>query len=145
MIMAEAPDKMIINVQFNVPRYVVTPPGKQNRACTGYMRITPGISEPLEFQYVNTDGVPINLSGFKLLLVFWFAQNEYELLPANLTNNILLAKYLHIDDPYEGKCTVVLSDQETLKLAQTGHSSIRWSIYMISIDDENTYATQITS
>lgn len=142
--MTEATDKMIINVQFNVPRYIVTTPGKQNRACTGEMRLTPGVAEAIEFQYSNTDGVPISLAGLTLRLVFWFQQNEYELLASNLTNNIVLAKDLHIDDPYKGICTVVLTDQETIKIAQNGRSSLRWSIYMINSDGD-VFPTQITA
>jgi hypothetical protein len=142
--MIESPEKVIINVQYNVPRYIIAKPGKQNRACTGEMRITPGIAEPFEFVYMNTDGLPINLAGFKLLLTFFFPQAQYETLAANMQNNIVLAKYLQVDQPYEGTAVTVLSDQETLQLAQGGRSTLRWTVYLIS-DDGNTYASQITA
>jgi hypothetical protein len=143
--MTEGPIKQIISVQYNVPRYVIAEPGKQNRACTGNMRITPGIAEPFEFQYTNSDGVPINLSGFTITLVFWYSGNEYDNLPANLTSatGIIYAKHLSVDDSYKGKCTVLLTDQDTLAIGQNGRSSIRWSIYMLS-DEGNMFATQIT-
>lgn len=144
--MAEAPTKTIINVQYNIPRFVIASPGKQNRACTGDMRIIPGVSNPLEFQYVNTDGVPINLNHFILRLVFWFPQNQYETLAANRQSNVVLAKDLHIDDAYAGKATALLTDQETLTIARFGRSSVRWSIYLIDeFDSSNVFAAQITS
>src|SRR4051812_4061819 len=121
--MSEAPAASIINVQFNVPRFVIASPGKQNRACTGEMRVTPGIANPFEFQYVNTDGVAINLTGFTLRAVFWFPQNQYESLASNLQSNIILAKDLYVDGPYAGKATLLLTDQETLSLARPGRSS----------------------
>lgn len=143
--MSEAPTASIISVQYNIPRFVIASPGKQNRACSGEMRITPGIANPFEFQYVNTDGVAINLTGFTLRLVFWFPQNQYESLAFNLQNNIILAKDLYVDDPYAGKATALLTDQETLDLARCGRSSIRWSLYLIDQDSGNTFTAQITS
>lgn len=140
----DAPDKIIVNVQYNVPRYVLATPGKQNRACTGFMRMTPGVTEAYEFVYVNTDGVPINLNGFTLRIVFWFPQPEYELLGSNIQSNIALAKDLTINSPYEGVCTLVLTDQETLTIARNGRTSLRWSIYMIGANGE-VFPTQITA
>jgi hypothetical protein len=142
--MDEAPEKTIINVQFNIPRFIVGTQGKQNRACTGDMRITPGVSEPLEFQYVNADGVPINLAGYTLRLWFWYPQKQYESLSSNMLGNMILAKDLHIDDPYKGTATTVLDDQETLQLAQGGHSTIRWSLFVITPEGD-VFPSQITS
>lgn len=137
-------DKIIINTQYNIPRYIVSKPGKQNRACTGEMHISPGITEPFEFQYSNMDGVPINLTGFMLRIVFWFPQTEYESLSSNFNSNIILAKDATIEDPYSGTATILLTDQETLVIGQGGRSTIRWSIYMISPDGD-VFPTQITS
>jgi hypothetical protein len=136
-----------ILVQYNIPRYIVGKPGKQNHACTGEMMITPGICEVFEFVYSNNDGVPINLADFTLRLVFWFPANQYELLPANMSGNIVFAKDLIVEEPYAAKAGVLLTDQETLQIGVLGHSSLRWSIYMIDnlTDPPNTFATQITS
>lgn len=143
--MTEGPTKSIINVQYNIPRFIIASPGKQNRACTGDMKLIPGVANPFEFQYTNTDGVSINLTGFTLRMVFWFPQTEYELLAANRRGNILLAKDLYVDDPYAGKATALLTDQETLTLARNGRSTIRWSVYLIDQQNGNTFAAQITS
>lgn len=137
--------KSIINVQYNIPRFVIASPGRQNRTCTGEMRIVPGVANPLEFQYVNADGVVINLNGFTLRLVFWFPQNQYELLASNRQGNILLAKDCCVDDPYTGKATTLLTDQETLTLARNGRASLRWSVYLIDSISSNVFAAQITS
>src|SRR3954466_5818374 len=134
-----------ILVQYNIPRYIIGKPGKQNRACTGEMSITPGLAAPFEFIYANTDGVPINLAGFTLRLVFWFQQKDYDLLPANLDNGIVMAVDLLVEDPYAGTCGLLLTDQQTLALSALGRSSLRWSIYMIDSISGNTFATQITS
>jgi hypothetical protein len=143
--MSEGPTKSIINVQYNIPRFVIASPGKQNRACTGDMKLIPGVANPFEFQYTNTDGVAINLTGFTLRLVFWFPQNDYELMSANRRGNILLAKDLYVDDPYAGKATLLLTDQETLSIARNGRSAVRWSVYLIDEISGNTFPAQITS
>lgn len=133
-----------ILVQYNVPRFTVGAAGSQNRSCTGDMNVTPGLTQPFEFIFGNSDGVPINLSGYKLRLVFWYPQNEYELLPANFGNNIILAKDLTVDDPYCGNGAVVLTDQETTTLGAGGRQLIRWSLYMIDGDTGSVYGTQVT-
>jgi hypothetical protein len=137
-------DETIVNVQYNIPRYLLGKPGKQNRACTGEMRVSPGITEPFEFVFMNSDGVAINLVGQKALVTFYFPQNQYDSLSANLNSNIVLAKYILIDDPYSGTGTLVLTDQETLTLARTGRSTLRWCVTLID-SQGNYYAQQITS
>lgn len=133
-----------ITSQFNVPTINFAVPAKQNSACTGSMTITPGVSEVFNFQYLNNDGMTINLSGFILRLVFWFKQNEYESLAENLLGNIMLAKDLSVTDPYAGSACVSLTDQETLTLAQRGHSTLLFSIYIINSDGE-VFASQCSA
>lgn len=137
-------DQKIINLQYNIPRYIIGRPGKQNVACTGEMRIVPGITEPFEFMVANSDGVDLNLAGFKLLILFYYQQAHYDSLAANLGDNIILAKYLTVDDPYSGNATLVLSDQETITLAKTGRRTLRWAIYMINEQNQK-FAMQITN
>jgi hypothetical protein len=131
-------------VQYNIPRYILGVPGKQHRTCTGDMNITPGMTEIFDFEYVNTDGVPINLVGFTLRLMFWFDSSQYESLSFNMESNIVLAKDIIIESPYKGLATVSLSDQETLTLGSCGKSSLRWSIFIIN-DLAQVFPTQITS
>jgi len=133
-----------ITSQFNVPTINFAVPPKQNSACTGEMTITPGVSEAFNFQYLNNDGMTLNMSGFTLRLVFWFKANEYESLAANLLGNIMLAKDLSITDPYEGTACVMLTDQETLTLAQRGHSSLLFSVYVINSDGD-VFLSQMTA
>src|SRR5271170_7961943 len=129
-------NKQQLVVQYNIPRYVLATPGKQNRACSGYMSISPGMTEVIEFQYGNTDGVPISLVSFTLRLVFWFNQTKYESLAFNLNSNIVLAKDIIIEDPHAGTCTTLLTDQETLILGGAGRSTLRWSICIINSDQQ---------
>lgn len=134
-----------ILVQYNVPRFIIGKPGKQNHACTGDMSITPGVAFPFDFVWSNNDGVPINLSHFQLTIVFWHRNSQYELLPANILGNCILAKDLIVDDPYAGTAALFLTDQDTLRIGASQHGSVRWSLYMIDQDADNTFAAQITS
>lgn len=133
-----------ILVQYNIPRYILGKPGKQNRACTGEMTIVPGLTHPFEFIYSNTDGVPINLAGFTLRLLFWYPVSDYELLPASFDQGIVLAKDLEVADPYCATATVLLTDQDTQLLGSGKRATLRWSVYMIDNDSDNVFATQIT-
>jgi hypothetical protein len=143
-------DQAIINVQYNIPRYILGTPGRQNRACTGEIHITPGITEAFEFHYVNTDGVTISLANLTLRLVVWSNGGAGESCCEGGTgmafpsNAIVFAKDLYVDLPYKGIATMVLSDQETLQIAQNGMTSLNWSIYMINAEGD-VFPTQITS
>lgn len=137
-------DSQVVAVQYNIPRYMIGRPGSQFRASTGEMRITPGIWEPFEFHYNNSDGVSLNLAGFKLRIIFYFPQGEYETLAANLQTNEVLVKDMAVSDPYSGVATLMLSDQETLTLARSGRSTLRWAVYFIN-EQAQVFAAQITS
>jgi len=133
-----------LNVQYNIPRYNISLPGKQNRGATGNMRITPGMTEVIEFVYGNVDGVPISLVGFTLRLVFWYPNTDYTHLTADSAQNVLLVKNVEVKAPYEGKCLVVLSGDDTETLNRIGRRSLRWTIFIIN-EDGQVFPTQITA
>lgn len=120
-------------------------PGKQNRSCTGEMRITPGLSYPFEFVYGNSDGVPIGLAGFTCRLVFWYPTHDYELLPADFSQGLVLAKDLQIADPYCSTGCLFLTNQDTILLGAGGRATLRWSVYMLDQDSSEGYPSQITA
>lgn len=131
-------------VQYNIPRYNVALPGKQNRAGRGEMRITPGLTEPMEFAFGNMDGIPINLANFTLRLVFWFSTAQYDRLTDNIDQSgIVLVKNVEVKSPYEGQCTVLLSSDDTSVLGRPGRHSLRWSLYLIN-DQGEVFPAQIT-
>lgn len=129
--------------QYNVPRYLLHTPGKQNRTCTGEMYITPGMTEVFDFQYNNIDGIPINLTGFNLRLMFWFDDTQYESLSFNMNSNIVLTKDLIIDQSYKGIATILLTDQETLILG-TVKKTLNWSVFFINQQNQ-VFPAQITA
>lgn len=143
-------DQAIINVQYNIPRYILGTPGRQNRACTGEMHITPGVSEAFEFHYANTDGVTVSLANLTLRLVIWTDGGAGDSCCEGGTgmafpsDSIVFAKDLYVDLPYKGIATLVLNDQETLEIAKKGQSSLNWSIYMINPEGD-VFPSQITS
>jgi len=133
----------VFNVQYNIPRYNLALPGRQPRGGKGDMRITPGMTEAFEFHYGNFDGVPINLNGFKVRLVFWTTPSESTVSAGYAQQNIHVVKDLNVVSPYEGKATIVLTEADTLKLGQTQRSSVHWSVFLIN-DAGEVFPTQVT-
>lgn len=133
------------NVGYNIPRVNVALPGKQNRAGTGRLRVSAGVTEPIEFHFCNSDGVPINLNAFKARLVFWYSPTDYDKLPADRNpSGVVLAKDLEFQDAYAGRTIVLLSNEDTAILARSGRQTLRWSIYLIN-DVDQVFPMQITS
>lgn len=134
--------RVVYNVTYDIPRVNVALPGRQNRAGKGELRITSGITEVMEFHYGNVDGLPINLTTFKVRLVFWFPHEQYDQLSANLSENIVLIKDVEVLDPYAGKCLVRLTTIDTESLARPGRKTLNWSLYLLASDGE-VFATQV--
>lgn len=138
----EMSTRVVYNVTYDIPRVNVALPGRQNRAGKGELRITSGITEVMEFHYGNVDGLPINLTTFKVRLVFWFPHEQYDQLSANLSENIVLIKDVEVLDPYAGKCLVRLTTIDTESLARPGRKTLNWSLYLLASDGE-VFATQV--
>ena len=68
-------NRVIYNVEYDIPRVNLSLPGRQNRSGDGILRITPGMDEAFEFIFGNQDGVPLNLVPFKVKIVFWVKQD----------------------------------------------------------------------
>ena len=120
------------NVQYNIPRVMVSFPGRQNRLMEGELRITPGLTEVVEFLFGNQDGIPLNLVPFKVKIVFW-TRNDLDRNKLSLgRSEIVLSKEIQVDDPYAGVVTMILEDSETLTLGHEGAGSLRWSLFMIN-------------
>ena len=125
-------NRIIYNVEYDIPRVNLSLPGRQNRSGDGCLRITPGMSEAFEFVFGNQDGVPINLLPFQVKLIFWVKQDMDidELVPGQ--TKILFSHTMDLQQPYNGRVFCLLTDQETLKIAEESTSLVRWSLFMIN-------------
>lgn len=134
---------VIYNASYNIPRVQVQMPGRQNRLSDHVMRLTPGMTEPLEFILGNQDGVPLNLLGFRMKIIFWtrIDLDDDTLSPGQ--SEIIFAKKFQIDDPYEGKFTLVLSDEDTLTIGRRSNSTLRWSLFLIN-EQQDVFPLRVT-
>jgi len=128
------------HVTYQVPRTVIGAAGRQDRVGYGVMRITPGLTEPMEIDWGNPDGIPINLVGFTVKIVFWksdsFGSEKPNLLSYENTS-IVLTKILTVEDPYTGTAVTQFSADETSVLGQAGReNSLRWGVFLINAADE---------
>ena len=127
-------NRVIYNVEYNIPRVNLQLPGRQNRANDSELRFTPGMTEVVEFWFGNQDGVPINLLPFELKWVFWGMETmDHDELSLG-QSDILLTKKVPIqpDQIYAGKALAILEAQDTLKLAATHRRSVRWGMFMLN-------------
>lgn len=134
-------NRVIFNVQFNIPRVNLSLPGRQNRSNDSFIRITPGMDEAIEFWFGNQDGVPINLIPFVVKIVFWKNLSEdSNALPDR--SEIIFAKEIPVTAPYEGKVFCLLTNEDTIKIGSEGSTGLRWSLFMIN-EDGNVFPAQI--
>ena len=131
------------NISYDIPRFLISSPGRQNRAGNGQMRITPGMTEPMDFVFGNQDGVALNLVPFTLKLVFWRNNNVDKELAGIGNTEIILSKEVPVVDPYLGKATVVLSGDDTFRLGQSGARSCRWGVFMLN-QNGDVFACSVT-
>lgn len=129
-------------VQYNVPRIQVQMPGKQNRLTDSVMRITPGVTEPLEFLFGNQDGVPLSLRGFEVKMIFWGKTDMDRNTLRMGQSEIILAKKFTINDPYRSSVTIVLTDEDTTRLGLYG-GGIRWSLFLVN-EEGDVFPMQVT-
>jgi len=120
-----------LNIQYNIPRVNLQMPGRQNRHLTGDIKITPGITECIEFYACNTDGVPLNLAPFKILFVI-FSKDYFNNIKLEEDSTIILRKPLLCNDPYSGKFELLLTNTDTLGLINSG-GALRWALYLIDV------------
>ena len=125
-------NRVIYNVEFDIPRVNLSLPGRQNRSGDGCIRITPGMDEAFEFIFGNQDGVPINLVPFKVKLIFWVKQDMDidEMVPGQ--SKIVLAHEMKVEMPYTGRVFGLLTSDQTTKIAGEQTSLVRWSIFMLN-------------
>lgn len=126
--------RTIHNIQYSIPRVMVSMSASQNRLLDTDLRLTPGMTEVIEFVLTNQDGIPISLNDMSLKFVVWSAS----VLDTNKLSlgqsDIVLAKTIPIDDPYASRYEMLLSDEETIRLGHTGSPSLRWSLFAINSD-----------
>jgi len=132
------------NTQYNIPVVQVQAPGRQNRLTDGDFRITPSMTEPVEFSFGNQDGVPLKLVGFRLQFVVWeHSPTSHQSITIG-QSNVIINKLIRIDDPYSGKANLLLTEQDTTTIGN--HSigqNIYWSLFMIN-DDEQVFPLQVS-
>lgn len=125
-------NRVIYNVEYDIPRVNLSLPGRQNRSGDGVIRITPGMDEAFEFVFGNQDGVPVNLLPFRVKIVFWVKQDMDidEMVPGQ--TKIVFAKEFSVDSPYTGRVFGLLSSEDTTRIAEEQTSLVRWSMFMIN-------------
>ena len=133
--MAENQISTIYNVSYDVPRVLLSSPGRQNRASDGQLRITPGMTEPFEFVFGNQDGMAINLVPFTIKMIFWRNTEITDNLAGTGLSEVILSKTAEIADPYSARATIVILDTETMKLGLQGSRQLRWGVFMIGRDN----------
>lgn len=135
-------NRVIYNVEYNIPRVNLSLPGRQNRGSTNLLRFTPGMDEVVEFNFGNMDGVPINLVPFSIKFVVW-RRDSLDVPDFSVgQSDIVFFKRADVFDPYKGKVIMVFSNQDTLQLAEEGTSGLRWSLFMIN-EEGNVFPAQI--
>ncbi len=130
-------NRVIYNVSYDIPLVRVGVPGRQNRASDGVIRITPGMTEVIEFWFGNHDGMPINLVPFKTKIVFWknvATESEARVLQGGQTD-IVFAKEVDVIEPYEGKTIITLLHDETTQIGSRG-GFLNWSLFLINSDKQ---------
>lgn len=125
-------NRVIYNVEYDIPRVNLSLPGRQNRSGDGIIRITPGMDEAFEFVFGNQDGVPINLVPFKVKIVFWVKQDMDidEMVPGQ--TKIVLGREINVAEPYTGRVFGLLTADDTTRIASEQTSLVRWSMFMIN-------------
>jgi len=136
--------RAIYNVEYNIPRVNLSFSGRQNRSHSGDLRISPGMFEPIEFDMMNVDGVPINLAHFTVKFVVWKTKSRDLVYSSIMQNDIVFSKEMEIIDCYEGRFVLFLDDNDTLLISRPGLSTLRWSIFFINSDNQ-VFPGQITS
>lgn len=134
------------NVAYDIPRHSVGHPGRQDRIVEGTLRVTPGMTEPMEFTWGTGDGVPINLSVFTAKLIFWtresFASEAPDLLEHKTEGEVILSKDMEIPDPYEGIGSVILTSSDTDLIGRRDKDTpVYWGVYLVNGDKEMFPAT----
>lgn len=134
-----------LNVQYNIPRVQVQLPGRQNRLSDGEFRISPSMTEPVIFRFGNQDGVSLNLLPFNIQFVVWdtctLASNVHSI----GQSEVILNKRLLVQDPYAAELEMVLTEEETLFLAnRAAGSHLRWSLFMIN-EEGQVFPAQVSN
>jgi hypothetical protein len=135
-------NRVIYNVEYNIPRVNLSLPGRQNRSGDGVIRITPGMDEPFEFMFGNQDGVPINLLPFQIKIVFWVKQDMDidDMVPGQ--SKILFAQTVEIAEPYTGRVFCLIPAVDTMKIAEESTSFVRWSLFMLN-EEGNVFPAEV--
>lgn len=131
-------NRIIYNVEHNIPRVNLSLPGRQNRSGDGVLRITPGMSEAIEFVFGNQDGVPVTLVPFQIKLIFWVKQDMDidEMVPGQTKIVFATRAESGNREEYTGRVYILLNDQDTMKIAEEQTSLVRWSVFLINEDGD---------
>ena len=136
-------NRAIFNLQYDIPLYNISYPGRQNRSGNGFMRITPGMTEPMEFVFGNVDGVVINLANFEIRFLVWnHKRNDLNSLEVSLSD-LILNKKMDSVEPSSGRAVLLLTGDDTIRLSAEGQNTLRWSVVLINTDDQ-VFPMQIT-
>ena len=137
-------NRIVYNVEYNIPRVNLSSVARQNRSHDGVLRITPGLYEPVEFWFGNIDGVAVNLTHFKVKFVAWKMLKNDTTTATMGQSEVVFSKTLTVQAPYEGKFVMLLDEEDTLALTRAGTGSLRWSLFMIN-DDDQVFPAQVAA
>lgn len=123
------------NLTYSIPRFEVGVPGRQDRSSSVIFRISPGASEPFEFHWGDMNGIPINMVGFRAVLVIWkgtsIGQEEFNLNPD--LASVVLSKEIEVMDPHSGGGAVLLNADDTMKIwTEAREGSLRWGVILLN-------------
>ena len=133
------------NVQYNIPRVRVQMAGRQNRLSDGNFIISPTMTEPVKFLFGNQDGVPLQLQSFEMRFVVWaYCSSGIQSLAMGQSEVVINKKILN-DDPYANEVEMVLTEDETLKIANSSSGNrMHWSLFLIN-DEDQVFPMQVSS
>ena len=130
--------KSVYSVTKTIPRIPVDALGRQGRASTGVLRISPGMSEAMEFVWGDMDGIAVSLVDSVVVLAFWTPKKEIETHEIEETgySDLVLLKRVKPSDPYRSTVTFTLTADDTRKIsnARKEIGSVLWGIYLETSD-----------
>ena len=132
------------NVQYQIPQIQVRAPGRQNRAISQTLRITPGMTEPINFILGNRDGKPYILLGYTIKFIVWAYDDMDSPVLYRDDRRVVLSKTILITDPYCNSIPLVLTTQDTQKLGFETSRGLRWSLFLID-SQKQIYPLRVSS
>ncbi len=134
--MSQLTNKTFHHVRYDIPTFVVGAPGQQGAYPKAEITLVPGLSYPFNIMFTTRDGVPLNLTPFKIHLVFWSInqinlEETPQILNFNRPGEIVLSKEIVVDDGYDGTLSTILDGVETSTIGNAQHDGgVKWGVFL---------------